>query len=132
MTRRLWRGLAAFVLLLVGAGLLIFSGVRHQDATIDSVVQPLQPLQIINLQIRSDFASSQAVLRGYLITRQPRFLALYRASRNHLQAALARAYGLTGGGWRRDIAAQRRSRPSGSATPGACRGSPPAAPPWPG
>jgi hypothetical protein len=32
MTRRLWRGLAVFVLLLVGAGLLIFSGVRHQDA----------------------------------------------------------------------------------------------------
>ncbi len=108
MTRRLWRGLAVFVLLLAAAGLLIFSGVRHQDATIDNVVQPLQPLQITNLQIRSDFANSQAVLRGYLITRQPRFLVLYRASRNDLQAALARADRLARGGWRRDIAAQRR------------------------
>jgi signal transduction histidine kinase len=109
MTWRLWRGLVVLIFLLVGAGALIYTGVRHQDLTIDTVVQRLQPLESANLRIRSDFAGAQAGLRGYLITRQGRYLGYYRRSRSDLAAALTQANRLSRGGWRHELAIEQRA-----------------------
>jgi signal transduction histidine kinase/CHASE3 domain sensor protein len=109
MTRRLWRGLAVFVLLLAGAGFLVFNGIRHQDKTIDTVVRRLGPLSTTTQQIRSDFANSQAALRAYIITGDQRFRGFYRASRSDLAAALARAQTVARGGWQGELATQQRA-----------------------
>ena len=109
MIWRLWRGLAMLIFLLVGAGTLIYTGVRHQDLTIDAVVQRLQPLESANLRVRSDFADAQAGLRGYLITKQGRYLGYYHRSRADLGAALTQAYRLSRGGWRREVAIEQRA-----------------------
>ena len=64
MIQRLWRALAAFILLLTGAGALIYFGLQRQDQTIHLVVRRLQPLEAANLRVRSDFSTSQAILQG--------------------------------------------------------------------
>jgi signal transduction histidine kinase/CHASE3 domain sensor protein len=128
MIRRLWGGLGLFILLLAAAGLLVLKATRDQEHALDSVVQRLGPLETTNLQVRADFANAQATLRGYIITRQPHFLASYQASRRAVTTGLAQAYALTGGGWRSDIAAEQRETASWFGLAGQMQGLPAGSP----
>ena len=89
MAVRLWGGLVLFALLLLAAAGFIHNGVSQQDRSVDGLVERLHPLEIANLEVRADFAQAQSVLRAYLLTREARFLNLYR----HDQGALTRALG---------------------------------------
>ena len=91
MVTRLWGGLALFALLLVAAAGFIHIGVAHQDQSVDGLVQHLHPIEVANLEVRADFAQSQSVLRAYLLTREPRFLELYRAYAGQLTGVLGQA-----------------------------------------
>jgi signal transduction histidine kinase len=91
ITARLWSGLTAFIVLVLAAMLVVFAGVRNQDQTVDHVVAHLHPLSADNLEISADFASAQALLRAYLLTREPRYLRLYQRSRNAVPVALGEA-----------------------------------------
>ncbi len=88
MTRRLWRGCLVFALLAVGAGALVYTGVRYQNAAISNEVQNIHPLEITTLEIRADFADIQASMGAYVLTRQPLVLVFYRQSRGALWSAL--------------------------------------------
>jgi signal transduction histidine kinase/CHASE3 domain sensor protein len=88
MVARLWGGLAVFALMLLSAAGLIHGGVSNQAASVHSLVVRLHPLQEANLELRADFAQSQATLRAYLLTGEPRFLALYRTDRSALAQGL--------------------------------------------
>jgi signal transduction histidine kinase/CHASE3 domain sensor protein len=109
LTLRLWAGLAAFVLLIISGGLLIYAGARHEDQAVDRVVRQLQPLQVANLQIRADFANSQSVLRAYIITRESRFLRLFRDDQATLTHTLRHAAALASGPDHTDVQAQQRA-----------------------
>jgi signal transduction histidine kinase/CHASE3 domain sensor protein len=93
--------------LVLAATVVVFTGVRNQDHTVDHVVSHLHPLSADNLQISTDFARSQSQLRGYLLTREPRFLRLYRQSRTELPVALREADRASDGGWQALIGAQQ-------------------------
>src|SRR5260370_14169934 len=88
MAVRLWAGLVLFALMLLGAAGLIHGGVADQATSIHGLVERLHPLQESNLELRADFAQSQATLRAYLLTGAPRFLALYRTDRSALAQEL--------------------------------------------
>ena len=107
MIQRLWRALAAFILLLTGAGALIYFGLQRQDQTIHLVVRRLQPLEAANLRVRSDFSTSQAILQAYILTGETRLISYYESARRDFTAAVARAHGLATGSARSNIALQR-------------------------
>lgn len=107
MIQQLWRGLAAFILLLTGAGVLIYFGLQRQDQTIHLVVRRLQPLAAANLRVRSDFSTSQAILQAYILTGETRLISYYESARRDFTAAVARAYGLATGSARSNVALQR-------------------------
>ena len=109
MATVIWRSLAIFAVLLLGAAALVFLGLGKQNQAVDRVVQHLQPLQVANAQVRADFAHSQALLRGYLVSGQPRFLTLYQGSRAVLAADFATARSLAGGVPRAELATQQRA-----------------------
>src|SRR5947209_13950739 len=88
---RLWGGLIVFALLLLAAAGFIHNGVAQQDRSVDGLVQRLHPLQIANLEVRTDFAQAQSVLRAYLLTREARFLSRYRLDEGTLSHALGRS-----------------------------------------
>jgi two-component system phosphate regulon sensor histidine kinase PhoR len=97
MAARLWAGLGVFGLLLVGAVSVVVGGITHEDHSLDGLALRLQPLEVANLQVRADFAEAQSLLHVYQLTREPRFLALYRTDRGDLGHALGMAYGLAVG-----------------------------------
>jgi two-component system phosphate regulon sensor histidine kinase PhoR len=109
MVVRLWGGLALFALLLLAAAAFIHNGVSHQDQSVDGLVERLHPLQIANLEVRSEFAQSQSVLRAYLLTGEARFLNLYRQDRSALIRALGQARPFAADGEATAIAAENRS-----------------------
>src|SRR5258708_27585327 len=76
MVVRLWGGLVMFALLLLAAAGFIHNGVSRQDKSVDGLIEHLHPLQIANLEVRSDFAQSQSALRAYLLTGEARYLNL--------------------------------------------------------
>jgi two-component system phosphate regulon sensor histidine kinase PhoR len=88
MSRRLWRGCFVFALLTVSAGALVNAGVRYQNAAVSNEVKNIHPLEITSLEIRADFADSQAALGAYLLTRVPQLLVFYSTSTTQLQTAL--------------------------------------------
>jgi len=91
ITSRLWRGGIGFAFLTVGAGTLIYGGVRYQDAAIGDEVKNIHPLEITTLEIRADFASCQAALGAYILTREPEFLSFYSSSISQLDVTLGQA-----------------------------------------
>ena len=108
MTSRLRRGGIVFALLIVGSGVLIYGGVRYQDAAIRNEVQNIHPLEVAGLEVRADFANSQAALGAYLLTMQPPFLGFYTISRTQLGVALGQARDHSQGQLRRDVIDQQR------------------------
>ncbi len=109
ITARLWSGLAAFTVLVAAAALVVFAGVRQQDKTMDHVVFDLHPLSSANLQIQADFAHSQALLRAYLLTREPRYFQLYQRSHATLGGALRQLASLSARRWQSLIDQQRQA-----------------------
>jgi signal transduction histidine kinase/CHASE3 domain sensor protein len=99
ITARLWGGLAAFIVLVLAAAVVVFAGVRDQDATVDDVILHLHPLTVTNAQIQSDFAQSQAVLRAYLITRETRYFRLYQQHHSALAQELRNFPALASDRW---------------------------------
>jgi two-component system phosphate regulon sensor histidine kinase PhoR len=91
MSRRLWRGCFVFALLTISAGALVNAGVRYQNAAVSNEVKNIHPLEITSLEIRADFANSQAALGAYLLTRVPQLLVFYSTSTTQLQTALQQA-----------------------------------------
>ena len=108
MASRLWRGCVVFALLIVGSAALIYSGVRYQDAAVRNEVQNIHPLEITSLEVRADFADSQASLGAYLLTRQPQLLGFYSVSRRQLKAALDQLRARAAAGLQPDVIAQQR------------------------
>jgi two-component system phosphate regulon sensor histidine kinase PhoR len=108
MASRLWRGCVVFALLIVGSAALIYSGVRYQDAAVRNEVQNIHPLEITSLEVRADFADSQAALGAYLLTRQPQLLGFYSVSRTQLKAALGQLRARAAAGLQPDVIAQQR------------------------
>jgi two-component system phosphate regulon sensor histidine kinase PhoR len=102
---RLWFGLAAFVLLIAAAGVLVFSGISQQERAVHGVVEELHPLEVANLEMRAHFASSQSMLRAYIITSEHRYLNIYQREHAGLGAAVSRAEQLATG---RDLAEVKR------------------------
>jgi signal transduction histidine kinase/HAMP domain-containing protein len=109
ITARLWSGLAAFIVLVAVAALVVFAGVRQQDKTVDHVVSDLHPLSSANIQIQADFAQAQALLRAYLLTREPRYFRLYQRSHDTLGSALRQMAGLSAQRWQSLIGEQRQA-----------------------
>jgi two-component system phosphate regulon sensor histidine kinase PhoR len=109
MAVRLWGGLVVFAVLLLAAAGLIHNDVSHQDRSVGGLVQRLHPLEIANLEVRADFAQAQAVLRAYLLTREPRFLRYYRADGAAVYQALGQARHLAAGRERAGVAAEGRA-----------------------
>jgi two-component system phosphate regulon sensor histidine kinase PhoR len=91
MSSRLWRGCFVFALLTISAGALVNAGVRYQNAAVSNEVKYIHPLEITSLEIRADFANSQAALGAYLLTRVPQLLVFYSTSTTLLQTALQQA-----------------------------------------
>ena len=91
MSSRLWRGCFVFALLTISAGALVNAGVRYQNAAVSNEVKYIHPLEITSLEIRADFANSQAALGAYLLTRVPQLLVFYSTSTTQLQTALQQA-----------------------------------------
>jgi two-component system phosphate regulon sensor histidine kinase PhoR len=94
MAARLWSGLAVFGLLLLGAVGVVVAGTTSEDHSVDGLVRRLQPLELANLKVRADFAEAQSLLHVYSLTREPRFLVLYRSDRAALAGALDSVYDL--------------------------------------
>jgi len=109
ITARLWSGLAAFIVLVAAAALVVFAGVRQQDKTLDHVVSDLHPLSLANLQIQADFAQSQALVRAYILTREPRYFRLYQQSHATLGRALREMAALSTPRWQPLIDEQSRA-----------------------
>jgi signal transduction histidine kinase/HAMP domain-containing protein len=109
MTSRLWRGCVVFALLAVGAGALVYAGVRYQNAAISNEVNNIHPLEITTLEIRADFAEIQASMGAYVLTRQPLVLVFYRTSRGQLEAALDQVAGRAEAQLRPNVTAQQRT-----------------------
>jgi two-component system, OmpR family, phosphate regulon sensor histidine kinase PhoR len=109
MTSRLWRGCVVFVFLTVGAGTLIYSGVRYQNAAISNEVNNIHPLEITTLEIRADFADCQAAMGAYVLTRQPLVLVFYRQSRGAVRTALDQIAGRAKAQLRPNVTAQQRA-----------------------
>ncbi len=89
ITRRLRIGLAVFALALAATAGLTVAAVSRQDETLGEQTTRVQPLQAANIQLREEFARSQAGLYGYLLTGQKRFLDVYRDARAELTGSLA-------------------------------------------
>jgi two-component system, OmpR family, phosphate regulon sensor histidine kinase PhoR len=109
MTSRLWRGCVVFAFLTVGAGALIYSGVRYQNAAISNEVNNIHPLEITTLEIRADFADCQAAMGAYVLTRQPLVLVFYRQSRGAVRTALDQIAGRAKAQLRPNVTAQQRA-----------------------
>jgi two-component system phosphate regulon sensor histidine kinase PhoR len=109
MTSRLWRGCVVFAFLTVGAGALIYSGVRYQNTAISNEVTHIHPLEITTLEIRADFADCQAAMGAYVLTRQPLVLVFYRQSRGAVRTALDQIAGRADAQLRPDVTAQQRA-----------------------
>jgi two-component system phosphate regulon sensor histidine kinase PhoR len=131
ITSRLWRGCIVFAFLTIGAGTLIYSGVRYQNAAIGNEVTNIHPLEISTLEIRADFANSQAALGAYILTRQPLVLVFYRQSRSQLRVDLDHVVGRAGGKLTSDVLAQERTLATWSAFAARVQALPPGDPALP-
>jgi signal transduction histidine kinase/HAMP domain-containing protein len=109
MTSRLWRGCIVFAFLAVGAGTLVYAGIRYQNAAIGDEVNNIHPLEITTLEIRANFANSQAAMGAYVLTRQPLVLVFYRQSRGALRAALDQVADHAEAQLRPNVTAQQRA-----------------------
>jgi two-component system, OmpR family, phosphate regulon sensor histidine kinase PhoR len=109
MSSRLWRGCVVFAFLTVGAGTLIYSGVRYQNAAISNEVNNIHPLEITTLEIRADFADCQAAMGAYVLTRQPQVLVFYRQARGAARTALDQVAGRSKAQLRPNVTAQQRA-----------------------
>ena len=109
MSSRLWRGCVVFAFLTVGAGTLIYSGVRYQNAAISNEVNNIHPLEITTLEIRADFADCQAAMGAYVLTRQPQVLVFYRQARGAVRTALDQVAGRSKAQLRPNVTAQQRA-----------------------
>jgi two-component system phosphate regulon sensor histidine kinase PhoR len=109
MTSRLWRGCVVFAFLTVAAGALIYGGVRYQNAAISDEVTNIHPLEITTLDIRADFANSQAALGAYLLSRDPQLLVFYRESTSALEGSLRDARDHARNQLQPDVIAQQRA-----------------------
>jgi signal transduction histidine kinase/HAMP domain-containing protein len=109
MSSRLWRGCVVFAFLTVGAGTLIYSGVRYQNAAISNEVNNIHPLEITTLEIRADFADCQAAMGAYVLTRQPQVLVFYRQARGAARTALDQVAGRSKAQLRANVTAQQRA-----------------------
>ena len=128
MSSRLWRGCIVFAVLAVGAGALVYAGVRYQNAAISNEVNNIHPLEITTLEIRADFANTQAAFGAYILNRQPLILVFYRESRGALHVALDQVASHAEGQLRPNVLAQQRALATFQAIAGRVQALPPGDP----
>lgn len=105
-TQQLWRALALFAVLLIGAGLLVFNGIRQQNNQIHLIASRLQPLEQNNLEARAGLAEAQAILTAYLLSGNRALLPYYRTARVKVEAPLRHMARSTTGTGHRDVLLQ--------------------------
>jgi signal transduction histidine kinase/CHASE3 domain sensor protein len=89
-----WGGFLVQFLFGLCAVIFVFAGSSHQRAQIEALNDTMQPMQLANLAMGSDFVDVQRALRGYQLTGQDRFLQSYYAGQDQFVSSLKQARGL--------------------------------------
>ncbi|MDP9399015.1 MAG: CHASE3 domain-containing protein [Actinomycetota bacterium] len=90
---RLTRAFALVVVLVLACAGLGLVAVTWTQNSVEKEVTLVQPMQLANLELRTAMIELSRGLRGYLLTRDERFLEAYDRGRHDLPDALNRLHG---------------------------------------
>ncbi|HEV2370710.1 MAG TPA: ATP-binding protein [Streptosporangiaceae bacterium] len=109
MTQRLWAGLAAFAMLLAGAGVFTAVGMANQAQTIDTLSSRIGPLQSSSHTAQAEFGIAQAVLRAALADKGAGRGVSFTQYQSSLDSDLSRIATMAQGSERADVSAARQA-----------------------